>query len=335
MSKEKIDIVIMWVDGNDLAWQKEKAKYDSSFKVGNDANRFRDWNNLQYWFRSIEKFVPWVNKIHFVTYGHLPSWLNTDHPKLNIVNHKDFIPKQYLPTFNAAAIGANVFRIKGLSERFILFNDDIFILQPTTPEDFFKNGLPNSALLEDFLPINGHSDLNYIYSNVNTLEVLNRHFDKKEFIKKNRSKYFSLRYSKKRLFKNILLSRWGSFVGFYDTHSFVSFLKSTFEEVWEKEPELLDATCKNRFRTKNGLQLIMKRWQLCTGNFNPINFDKISKGFSIVNNDNDELLQVIENRSYKILCINDNSTDFDFDLVTGKIVNSFEKILPNKSKFEK
>jgi len=27
MSKEKIDFVVLWVDNNDIVWQKEKEKY--------------------------------------------------------------------------------------------------------------------------------------------------------------------------------------------------------------------------------------------------------------------------------------------------------------------
>ena len=84
-----IDIVIPWVDGNDPIWIEEKNKY---LKVNGDKsqNRFRDWGNLQYIFRGIEKFMPWINKVFFVTWGHLPKWINTNYEKLEIVNHKDF-----------------------------------------------------------------------------------------------------------------------------------------------------------------------------------------------------------------------------------------------------
>lgn len=134
-----IDFVIIWVDGNDKQWQAEKAKYDG--KTVTNANsevRFRDWDNLQYWFRGVEKFAPWVNKIHFVTWGHLPKWLDTTNPKLNIVNHKDYIPSKYLPTFNSHTIELNLHRIEGLAEQFVYFNDDMFITAPTKPDDFSK-----------------------------------------------------------------------------------------------------------------------------------------------------------------------------------------------------
>ena len=66
--------------------------------------RYRNWENLQYLFRGIEKFAPFVNKVHFITEGHLPKWLNVNHPKLNIVKHSEYIPEVFLPTFSAIPI---------------------------------------------------------------------------------------------------------------------------------------------------------------------------------------------------------------------------------------
>ena len=123
-----MDIIIAWVDGNDPEWQEEFNSY-KGIKDGNtDPSRFRDWENFHFLFRGIEKFAPWVEKVHLVTWGHLPNWLNTDHPQLNIVNHKDYIPNEYLPTFNSHTIELNFHRIKELSEEYIYVNDDMFII---------------------------------------------------------------------------------------------------------------------------------------------------------------------------------------------------------------
>ena len=97
---------------------------------------------LKYWFRGVENYAPWVKQIHFVTCGHLPEWLNINHPKIHIVNHKDYIPEQYLPTFSSHVIELNMHRIPGLSEHFVNFNDDVFLTQPVKPEDFFQDGKP-------------------------------------------------------------------------------------------------------------------------------------------------------------------------------------------------
>lgn len=137
-----IDIVITWVDGNDLEWNKERDKYvlpnDRKNKSTGGDKRYVDDCLLQYIFRGIENFVPWVNKIHFVICGYLPKWLNVNNPKINIVKHEDFMPKKYLPTFAGNALSLNFHRIKGLAERFIYVNDDIYSIKPTKKELFLK-----------------------------------------------------------------------------------------------------------------------------------------------------------------------------------------------------
>ena len=68
MNDNTIDFVITWVDGSSLEWQKEKAKYDKNpLTLANSSLRYRDWDQLKYWFRGVEKYAPWVNKIYFVT----------------------------------------------------------------------------------------------------------------------------------------------------------------------------------------------------------------------------------------------------------------------------
>ena len=138
----EIDFVMPWVDGSDPAWREEFLKYralqapqgepacDTGTAAGAvDASeeRYRDWDTLRYWFRGVERFAPWVNRIHFITWGHLPAWLDTAHPKLHVVRHADYIPSPYLPTFNSCPIELNMHRIEGLAEHFVYFNDDTFL----------------------------------------------------------------------------------------------------------------------------------------------------------------------------------------------------------------
>ena len=123
-----IDIVLLWVDGNDPLWREEKNKYSPVKEDYSSAdNRFRDWDNLQFLFRGIEKFAPWARYVYFITWGHTPKWLNTGHPKIKVVNHRDYIPERFLPTFNSNTIELNLHRIEELSDQFVLFNDDMFL----------------------------------------------------------------------------------------------------------------------------------------------------------------------------------------------------------------
>ena len=139
MSDNKIDFVIIWVDGGDIEWQKQRNIYSGKDPEDLADYRFRDWENLKYWFRGVEKFAPWVNNVYFVTCGHYPKWLNLNNPKLK---HEDYIPIEYLPTFSSHTIELNLHRIKGLSENFVYFNDDFFLTKPVSPDFFFKNDLP-------------------------------------------------------------------------------------------------------------------------------------------------------------------------------------------------
>ena len=199
----KIDFVLIWVDGGDEAWRKEKNKYaglpDDTI---NGEIRFRDWDNLKYWFRGVEKFAPWVNNVYFVTCGHYPKWLNLDCPKLKFIKHSDYIPEKYLPTFSSHTIELNLHRIEGLSEKFVYFNDDTFLTKKVTPEDFFKNDLPLRKVDEVILP--GEDDFMSYVQMTNSI-VIKSHFDKHEVIKKNFSKFFSLKNGLKPTIRKICL----------------------------------------------------------------------------------------------------------------------------------
>ena len=207
MKNNKIDFVITWVDGFDEKWQKEKQHYLKTFLKENknssknsyNPSRYRDFGTLKYWFRGVEKYAPWVNKIYFVTCGQVPDWLNLNNEKLVLVNHQDFIPKEYLPTFSSEAIEVNLHRIKGLSENFVYFNDDLFIIDKVKENDFFVDDKPCEAAVLGIVPMDENS-----YSNFNNTIILNKYFNKKEVLKKNKSKWFNLKYRFK-LLKTFLL----------------------------------------------------------------------------------------------------------------------------------
>ena len=125
---DKIDFVLLWVDDNDPVWLEQKNHYlkqekELSHSDANSDCRYREHGLLRYWFRAVEQFTPWVNKVFFVTCGQKPEWLDESHSKLCLVNHKDYIPAEYLPTFHSNTIELNLHRIDNLSEHFVLFND--------------------------------------------------------------------------------------------------------------------------------------------------------------------------------------------------------------------
>lgn len=142
----KIDLVYLWVDGNDPEWQAKRRAALGNAESKSSANcegRYANHDELRYSLRSIDRYAPWINNIFIVTDGQVPQWLNTENPKVRIVDHKEILPPECLPCFNSSVIEHFIADIPGLSEHFIFSNDDMLLNRPTTPEDFFTPaGLP-------------------------------------------------------------------------------------------------------------------------------------------------------------------------------------------------
>lgn len=144
-----IDVVYTWVDGSDPQWRA--AKRDAVVRRGGspgtddsvDAARFRSHDELKFSLRSLEVYAPWVRHIHIVTAGQRPEWLNVDHPRIRLVDHRDiFSDPEVLPVFNSHAIESQLHHIPGLSEHYIYLNDDVFFGRPVSKELFFQsNGM--------------------------------------------------------------------------------------------------------------------------------------------------------------------------------------------------
>ena len=115
----KIDFVVTWVDGNDPVWQEKKSSYDGSVNTSkqsmNSVKAYREWGTFKYWFRGVEKFAPWVNKVYLVTDQQKPSWLDINSEKLVLVDHTETTCQFFLP------ILSKVTSIESLVSQSILF----------------------------------------------------------------------------------------------------------------------------------------------------------------------------------------------------------------------
>lgn len=338
MQIPQIDIVIAWVDGADPGWREQKRecirKLGLDGKEADDREeRYRDWDILRYWFRGVERHAPWVRRIFFVTSGHLPQWLRREHTKLTIVNHKDYIPEEFLPTFNSHTIEWNFHRIEGLSEQFIYFNDDFFLTRDVKPTDFFVNGKPKDMLA--YQPVVANKDnpvMPYIF--LNNSMVLARHFDKRENMRKQPGKYLHIGYPPMYFFYNILEQMFPRFTGFYTVHGPSPFLKETYRTLWEREGECLTEVCSHPLRSREDVsQYLLREWQKLSGNFVPANICK-NQHYYELSEDNQALLKAIKNRRYKILCINDANVKLDYERVKAELKDAFETIFPKPSSFE-
>lgn len=341
---KKIDFVLCWVDGSDPEWNKRRVSAQKELlpngyadEVGDDNGtyRYREMGLLPYWFRSVEKFAPWVNKIYFITCGQKPEWLNENHPKLVLVNHEDYIPAAYLPTFNSNPIEMNLHRISGLSEHFVLFNDDMFLLKPVSSDFYFVEGLPNLSCNLSICDYFGYNNWSFVC--FNDYVVINDNFDIHASIWESRRKWFSFKkLGLKSALKNLLcykLNRTMSISGY--EHLSLPHLKSTFEDAWNKCPEIMEETSRQRFRTRNQIN----HWMLCAwnqmkGSFYPCRPYSRGCHINISTQYLEGVCNIIKTQSQPQICLNDSEHNDNPELCFAEIRKAFETILPEKSSFE-
>lgn len=140
-----VDVVYTWVDAADPLWRQKFHYYtgqvprDGIDASSSDLARYTSRDELKYSLRSLELNLPWVRKIFIVTADQVPGWLDTNHPKIQVVRHEEIFedPAACLPTFNSHAIESQISRIPALSEHFLYVNDDVFFGKPLSPNNFY------------------------------------------------------------------------------------------------------------------------------------------------------------------------------------------------------
>lgn len=147
-----IDAVISWVDGSDELHQKKMLPFledAEKLKSKKFKTRFKQINEIKYTVDSILKFAPYIENIYIITDNQTPDFLTktdeeNNYTKVSVIDHKTIFSgyEEFLPTFSSRSIETLMFRIPNLAEHFIYLNDDFFLINPTQPSDFFKNGFP-------------------------------------------------------------------------------------------------------------------------------------------------------------------------------------------------
>lgn len=335
--EHKIDFVVLWLDSNDPAWRQEYAKYKTGTNGHIEWARFRDTNVFNYWFRAVETYAPWVNKVYLVTNGKFPTWINANNPKLVLVKHSDYIPEEYLPTFNAYTIELFIHRIKGLSEHFVFFNDDMMLNAPVSQDYYFKHGLPCDRNKETYLnvPIYTKEDkFGITITMLTDIGILNSYFNRWQVVKQSPKRWFGLHLGIKGLIISTILSKQRLFTGFSNYHLEQAYLKSTLEEVWEKNSDILYASC-TRFREDISVnQYLFRYWQFATNRFYPAKRDGLY--FMVKKERLKDIEQALLSNQSKSVCLNDTPlcTEDDYEWVSQEIKRILESKFPHKSSFE-
>ncbi|MCL3985711.1 stealth family protein [Limosilactobacillus fermentum] len=330
-----IDFVVTWVDGSDPIWIRQKNNFseDAGTKKRsmNSEKAFREWGTFKYWFRGVEKFAPWVNRIFLVTNGQIPDFLNLAlNEKLRLIKHSDIMQPEELPTFNSNAIEANLNKIPDLSEHFVVFNDDMYLTSPVLPKDFFTgDGLPvYTTGINPIIPTR-YGTANF---QVNNMEIINDYFTHDEII--TNGHFFSLKHGLKNIVRSFLFSRSQFIYGFWESHMPYPLLKATMNLLWEKELDVLKRTSSNKFRSTSDTNIwLFKYWQIASGKYG-IGDSKFGELFYL-DNANEKLWNLINSGKYSVMCINDGMDIEDEDEVMVDFNNAMDKLLPNKSSFEK
>lgn len=195
---EPIDIVITWVDGDDPAHKAKRRKFLGSgrgetFEEVAAPTRFRSVGEIYFCIASILRFAPFVHHIYIVTDAQNPHadefakrYFPDSHIPITVVDHQEIFRgyEDQLPTFNSLSIETMLWRIPGLSERFVYFNDDVLLVAPVSPTDWFdENGRPvvygywhstlTARLTRWFrLPRHGHKLFTYKDSMLNAADRL-------------------------------------------------------------------------------------------------------------------------------------------------------------------
>lgn len=233
-----IDAVITWVDGNDERHKAKRMKYgnETIFNAEDIAgdSRFASLGEIFYCVASLNRFAPWLNKIYLVTDEQDPhidqlieKYFPEKHIPMEIVDHKTIFRgyEEFLPTFNSISIESMTWRIPGLSEHYIEFNDDFILTAPVTPDDFYT--------AENEVICYGKKN-NYLMVKLSRMIKYRKDGSKKVTFKETMLNAASL------------IRRYTSFIKIY--HAPRALLKSVYENYFNEHPEHLTKNIAHRFR---------------------------------------------------------------------------------------
>ncbi len=230
-----IDLVYLWVNGNDPVWQKKRDACIGNVAKQSGVNckgRYADNDELKYSLRSIAEYAPWIHRIFIVTDNQIPAWLDTSNAKVRIIDHKDIMPDVCLPCFNSAVIEHFICRIPGLAEHFLYSNDDMYINRKVMPSDFFA---------PDGLPI--------IRFNRRPFRKFTLWF-KQKIQKKPLSNYLQTIQNA----SDLVEKRYGIYYGGKAHHNIDAYLKSLCEHVAQVFKTEIEVTWPNHMRSANDIQ---------------------------------------------------------------------------------
>ena len=309
----EIDLVYLWVNGNDPQWLARRNDFLGITHTIDDINckgRYANNDELKYSLRSVEKYLPWIRKIFIVTDNQTPQWLNTAHPKIEIINQQDILPSEANPCYNSVVVEYFLHRIPDLSEQFLYANDDMFVNAEVLPSFFFADdGFPYIRLLSKPL-----AQWRYRW---------------KELTGKKLSTYRTTILKAARLVK----ARYGKFYSGIPHHNIDAYKKSSYrtvvEDVFKNE---IGSCVAHHKRTPDDIQrALFSYYALAIGQGHPVCSTR--KKSCVIDLGRPEHMKYISLYHPKLFCLNDTELTSDDDRQRAKAF--LENYFPKKSAFEK
>lgn len=292
-----MDAIISYVNGLDPLWLQDYQKYCNTPIM---AKRFRDWGTLKYLLRGIETHMKFVENVYLLVArdSQVPEWADTD--RLKIVRHEDIMPHDKLPTFNSSMIEMFLHRIPGLDEKYLYFNDDMFPVSHCEEDDFFPDGKGSIGFVKTYF---------------------------------TGSKYKKLSKDSDHLARRALGQK-PSFVFLRPQHTVSPMLRSACEELYAKEEQAILDSCSRIRADGNFNQYAFLDYMYYSGR--AVSRRTGSRYCSLASTPLGMILGSIEKPSSKIICINDvKLSDERFERYRKELVDTFERVFPAKSRFEK
>lgn len=329
---EKIDIVYLWVDGNDPVWRQKRQtslsqlnanNRNSIAKYGNVEGRFRDNDELRYSLRALERYFPDCGHVYIVTDAQTPAWLQNS-AQISIIDHKDLIPANKLPTFDSANIESYIHQIPDLSERYFYLNDDVFFGSPIDLSHWFSqdgicvgwsDDLPvsNQGLQPDATALENACRLSiqWLKTHENSNQQLNQHSDLIPF----KHTYRTFAHSPRPMLKSMLFALETEAADLFKS------VRSTVFRAWDKPTIVSD---------------FVLRWSLAHGHATLRDYSHVylstgdeQNAFQINN-------LVAADGLLDFFCINDTTDDADnLDPRLAMVQEALQTMFPTASRYEK
>lgn len=316
---EKIDIVYLWVDGEDPNWRTKRQQAlakSTDFerqqlaKHGDVAGRYRDNQELRFNLRALEKFFPEHGHIFLVTDGQVPAWLHQC-DAISVIDHTSIIPKSALPVFDSGHIESYLHHIPNLSEKFIYLNDDVFFGAPVNLDNWF--GQHGVAVFKEQETVPDYSALQKNETALVNASILSKHWLQQRY---------PLYQHVHRIF----------------AHAPRPMIKSVMMELEKEAPDLFEQVRQTVFRDWQRPPIVpdlVPRWMLHRGiaYLRDIDYHYICSGDANAEQQFKELTHCFGTLAF--FCINDTSDNAcanDPQLI--RIRETLEQLLPLPSQFE-